>query len=517
MGSKKATSNDTHNTLDETRAITGINKDNKESKGEHASVLQPQASVPQPSARATQPQASAPQPPDGLANLPTIDGVGVLGTNNASSEDAPLDDTALEEQLALQTLQARRRKAKRKRAIKLGIVGGIIALALVGWGVSHFSGSSEGGPELPPTATVTRGEFSSAVTTSGTTNPKSSTVVTPEVDGIIEDVRISEGSTVSEGDVLFSLKNDTLDRQVREAEQQVRVAKNQVASAQTSVDTAYASYERALDKWNAAKTAEEQEVMEDPDVVYSQVLSAQDSLDGANISLESARQAYNDAVANAAKRTVVAPISGSVVAMNAVEGAAVGGAAGATQTQSSSGPLVQIADLSQMTIATQVNEIDITSLAVGQTATVTFSALPDVSLEAKVVRIATVAKGTSSEMGGPQGVVSYDVELLIENPDPALKPGMTASVKIFSTRIENALMVPLEALSESVGDDGKTVHTVEVVSLDEKGMIASSQTKQVSVVASDATTAVIEGLSEGETVLLTMQDDGSDSSMPAEG
>ncbi len=48
--------------------------------------------------------------------------------------------------------------------------------------------------------------------------PVSSTVVTPEVDGIIQDVQVSEGTYVHKGDKLFLLiKNDELDKAVRGA------------------------------------------------------------------------------------------------------------------------------------------------------------------------------------------------------------------------------------------------------------------------------------------------------------
>ena len=72
---------------------------------------------------------------------------------------------------------------------------------------------------------------------SGSIKPVSSTVVTPEVDGIIQDVRVAEGSAVDRGDRLFSVKNDELDKAVRKAAQQVKTAKNEVGKAQAALES----------------------------------------------------------------------------------------------------------------------------------------------------------------------------------------------------------------------------------------------------------------------------------------
>lgn len=404
----------------------------------------------------------------------------------ADAQEAASDEDMAER--AVRVAQERKRAKRRKRLIKIAVAAGLAVVVVGGCAYSGFVASQEASKGVVLTDVVSRGDYSSTVGASGKAAPLSSAVVTPEVEGIIQDIRVSEGSTVSEGDVLFTLRNDELDKAVRNANQQVK-------SAQTALDSAYNAYNQAVDRWNSATSEEEQKAMQDPDSLLGPINEAK-------VTLETARDNYNDAVAKADKRTVVAPCSGSVVAMNAVSGAAWGSAAGAGG-QAGSSPLVQIADISQMTVTAQVNEVDISKLAVGQEASVTFSALPGISVKATVTRIATVASGESDQGGayGAGGVVTYAVELLIPNPDPSLKPGMTANATITTESIKDALLVPADAVTtDESGASHVRVATTKEGKLDE----GSFETKAVKVLAKNSTVAAIEGLSEGDVVFMGM-------------
>lgn len=419
------------------------------------------------------------------ADIPSIPPV--IGAAGTAGSD--FDERAA---AALRNAKERRAKRRRKRLVKIGVFAGILVLAVVGITVArNLAAGSQVTP--PSTATVTRADFETTVNASAKAQPLSSTVVTPEVEGIIESVSVSEGAEVSEGDVLLTLRSDELEKGIRDANQGVAARNNALSAAQSSFDRAWEDYEKALDAWNSAPSAEAQASLTNPDVAYRAAVDAQNAVDSARLELESANSAYSDAVAKAAKRTVKAPCSGSVVAMNAVVGAAVGQGSGGGQ--GNSGPLIQIADISQMKVNAQVNEADISNLAVGQTATVTFSAVPDAIMDATVTRIATVSTG-SGDNGS--GVVTYTVELLIPSPDARIKPGMTASASIKTQSIPAALTLP----SGAVMTDESGNPYVEVVKLSEDGMsVVSSETKQVKVIAKNSTDTVVEGVNEGDVVL----------------
>lgn len=417
--------------------------------------------------------------------------------------------------LAYQNLERHRKEKRRRRNVKI-VVGAcaavVIAAAII---VPRVLTPADAGKQMPATAEVTRGDLTSSMSVTGAAQPASSVYVTPEVSGIVQDLRVSEGDTVGKGDVLFSLKNDSLDRAVADAQRQVSDAQAQVNTAQRGVDSANAAYKKALDAWNSAPDAETQAGLADPDSLYGDVQTANDGLNSARSALDSASQALADAKAQAAKRMVTAPASGSVVAVNARNGAAYGDATGGSTTSDGTGQggqgtgagwAVQIADLSRMRVATQVNEVDISGVAVGQAASVAFSAIPGLECDAKVEKIATVASSDGS-MGG-DGVVTYEVDLVIDQPDERIKPGMTANATIQTQSVSDVLMVPIAALNDY--DESAGTASVTVVTLDGEGNVKTSRDVDVKVGEKNGSDAVVTGVKEGETVKLADEGDSAD-------
>lgn len=425
-----------------------------------------------------------------LDSLPVISGDSPNTLPSLPGESAEEDEDTRD---AMASLLAHRKK-RRRRNIIVGIVAACAVVAVLVWTVT--SQQSANAPEEPSlqTTPVMRGKFTDKVKASGNVQPMNSVVVTPEVDGIISEVFVSEGDYVEAGTTLLTIRNDSLDKAVREADIQLRSARTQLSSAKENYATAYNAY--YADQTDLAT-----------------VNSAADAVDSAQLALETAQSAYDDAVATADKRTVTAPASGTIVVMNAVEGAAVGSGAGAgaaaTVSSGASGSLITIGDLSQMTVSVQVNEMDISKVSVGQAARATFSALPNVELDATVTRIATVsssdAQGAIPGYGG--SVVTYAVDLLIPNPDPALKPGMTASVTISSTDIPDALMLPLSAVNGE-GDQA----TVSVVTGQDETGFPTTEERHVTVLANNGTMAAVEGdVAEGDEVVIGMMQGDSGS------
>ena len=338
-------------------------------------------------------------------------------------------------------------------------------------------------------------------------------MVTPEVEGIIQEVFVAEGDNILKGDVLFTLKNDKLDRDIEDAEQAIKTAEHAVTTATDTLSGAYTKLYEAQTNYDKVFSSlyESQEIADAAGLEATDLLnSAQTAYDSAEGALEEAQAAVTraqenleDAQATAEKRTVRAPEGGAIVTMNAEIGASVGAGSG---SGSSPAALVTIADLSTLRVSVQVNEVDINSLTEGQKAEVTFSALPDLVLEAEIERIAAVSSGSGQD-GNMGGIVTYDVDLIIEEPDPQVKPGMTARVKILTEQIEKALTIPTAALQMT----GENTATVLVA----PGYTGEGQPefeeRTVNIVAQDASMAVVEGkIAEGDAVKLNL--DGADES-----
>jgi len=134
----------------------------------------------------------------------------------------------------------------------------------------------------------------------------------------------------------------------------------------------------------------------------------------AQAAVDQARAALQAAQATLAQAELRSPIQGTVTAVAIRRGEfAVAGT-----------PVVTVGDLSHLQVeTTDLNEVDVARVRVGQEVTLTFDALPAKSLRGRVVRIAPMASGQG-------GGVNYTVTIELEEQDPALRWGMTAFVDI---------------------------------------------------------------------------------------
>ena len=94
-----------------------------------------------------------------------------------------------------------------------------------------------------------------------------------------------------------------------------------------------------------------------------------------------------------------------------------------------------ISDLSNIDIPVSINEANIPSVRIGQKATVTFDALPDLTLTGQVQRIDQQGTTTS-------GVVSYDVTIKLDVQDRQVKPGMSCTAEIMTAIAKDASRSP---------------------------------------------------------------------------
>ncbi len=175
------------------------------------------------------------------------------------------------------------------------------------------------------------------------------------------------------------------------------------------------------------------------------------------------------------KRTLYAPIAGTVVAVNVTEGEEV------TDNQSN---LVTISCLNTLQVTIPVDELDILNVKTGQSARVSSDAIKGKVFTAKVTEIA--GEGTVSS-----GVSTFDVLLLLDDPG-ALKAGMNVNAEILLAAKEDVLLLPLDAITEQ--GDKKFVKI--------RSSNGEEKRTEVKVGIVTSTTAEIKaGLQEGDNVV----------------
>ena len=377
------------------------------------------------------PDDSEHMPEGATETLPLITNVQADAQN-----DRPNNNPAISDEEAYAKLKAKRAERRRKKLIRRGIVGGVVGgIALIAIVATLIINAQPQGATNPVTDIVTEGTFTTTVEAKGQLKPISASVVSPSVDGTVEQINVQTGQSVNEGDVLMTIKNDELDRNVAEAQRAVAAAQEDLANAQKAAAAAQAAPTTDTAAAGAASNASTD---------TSAVSAAQRSLASAQANLDQAN-------AKAAGRTVTAPSSGSIVELNAKVGATVTGGMIMGESDTSGGKqCMQIADLSKMKVTVQVGEKDIAKIAVGQSANVTYPAFPDIVSQGTVTAIASVANSDSNYSGGS---VTFNVDILIDAPDSRLKPGMTAEVSVVTEQLDDVVMVPTMALMTEDGEN----------------------------------------------------------------
>lgn len=397
---------------------------------------------------------------------------------HADKQSERTNDTAeISDEEAYAKLKAKRAERRRKKLIRRGIAAGVVgAIALIAIVATLVINAQPQGASGPVTDMVTEGTFTTTVEAKGQLKPISSSVVSPSVDGTVDSINVQAGQSVNEGDVLMTIKNDELDRNVAEAQRAVAAAQEDLSNAQKAAAAAQATPTTDVD---GASTA----------AGVSAASADTNAVSAAQRSLASAQANLDQANAKAASRTVTAPSSGSIVELNAKVGATVTGGMIMGESDTSGGKqCMQIADLSKMKVTVQVGEKDIAKIAVGQSANVTYPAFPDNVSQGTVTAIASVANSDAANGGGS---VTFNVDILIEAPDTRLKPGMTAEVSVVTEQLDDVVMVPTMALMTEDGehyyvnvatdDEGKQTRRVKVTVVtqnDNEAVVGKTQVKR---------------------------------------
>ena len=289
----------------------------------------------------------------------------------------------------------------------------IVLGGVVGGGWWFFNRKGDTAPEFQ-TAKVTRGDLIQAVTATGQLNPVLNVQVGSQISGIILKLNADFNSVVKAGDIVAELDAATYRANVSSAE-------GEVANAAASLELAQINARRAG------------ELYQDKLISRSEYDQTTASLHQAEAQVKIRAAALERAKVDLARCTIYSPVDGIVISRNVD--------VGQTVAASMSAPvLFQIAnDLTKMQIDANVAEADVGGVEVGQEVEFTVDAFPYRTFRGKVIQVRNAPLTV-------QNVVTYDTVIEVSNPDLKLKPGMTANVSIVVARRENVLRVPNSVL-----------------------------------------------------------------------
>lgn len=412
------------------------------------------------------------------------------------------------------------RTSKTKVFISAGIGVVVIAALITGFFLYKKSQAKTESKTIYQYETVKKGSLTSTVSATGNVAVRGEVEVTPSTSGTVKKVYVSAGDTVSEGDTLFTLSSDSVSSQIDQAYSSVLSAKQQVAQAQSSLTSAKAQLtaaRKAASTKTSATTSSSTGAQTSGSGGVTSVAAAKQAVSAAELGvsaaksqLASAQSSYDDALSAQDDLTVTAPCSGIVWSVNVAKGDTVGassatsssnssgtssaGSTGSQGAQNSTTSSTSSASSAAMTIAkggklgvkVSVNESDINSIKVGQSATVTLDAVTGKTF------IGTVDE-VSSEGTVSSSVVSYSVWITLDATTSAVKSGMTASVEITTSKTDNVLLVSNAAV--------KGTGSNKYVLVMKSGATTPSQVKVTTGTRGSSQTVITSGLTEGQKII----------------
>jgi len=351
----------------------------------------------------------------------------------------------------------------------------IAAVVIIGGGYFWYQKAHPANVQLQYVTTpAAKGTLTTSVSGSGNVIVDQSVNIDPTVTGTVANLAVNVGDKVKKGQTLFTIANDQLGVSADQAQASFAQSQSSIESAQANVKQAQATYNADKKSGSTASS--------------SQKKADKNKIEAAKLALTASEQSMNASGANlnfqqqnAGKRNVVAPIAGTVNAVNIKNGDDTSKlSSGSSRTI----PII-IGDLGTEEAQVQINEVDVPNVQIGQKAMMTFPAINGLTVTGKVIKMDSLGTIT-------QGVVTYNATISFDNLDPRIKPGMSVSASVITGVKQDVITVPNSAIKTK-----GTINYVEVLN-------SGTTPQQITVgtgLANNTDTEITSGLNVGDKVV----------------
>ncbi len=329
------------------------------------------------------------------------------------------------------------------------------------------------------------------ITANGKIQPETEVKISADVSGEIVQLKVEEGDSIKQGDLLLRIKPDIYVSTVKRAEAAVNSSKSNFASSKARMAQSEAQFSQKELAFKRSEKLWKNKTISDADYEQSKALydaaqadvnAAHQSVKAAGFQVKSAEASLDEAKENLKKTSIFSPINGVVSQLNVELGERVVGTMQMTGTE-----IMRLADLNKMEVKVDVNENDIVHVAVGDTANIEVDAYLGDMFKGIVTEVANSAntQGVSAEQ-----VTNFEVKIKIlaqafakarkaypKNRFP-FRPGMTATADIETMVKNHILTVPIQAVTTRADSTGKTNLTSATGSVEANVSDANTDKKQ---------------------------------------
>lgn len=386
------------------------------------------------------------------------------------------------------TLESRTARPSRRRLLLAVALLAAVAGGFFAW--KYFFGR-DAAPALS-LVEVQRGDIEDVVTATGTLQPRDYVDVGAQVSGQLHRIHVEVGSEVEEGALLAEIDPTLFMARVDASRAQSRFQRAQLRDREAQLALAEIQYRRQTNL-----LAEEATTAESLQNAEAALRSARAQIDMLKAQIEQTESTLRADEANLNYAHIYAPMAGTVVSISARQGQ--------TLNANQQAPIIlRIADLSTMTVQTQVSEADVSRLRVGMEAYFTTLGGDERRWYGTLYRIEPTPVVQNN-------VVLYNALFDVDNANRALMTQMTAQVFFVIAQARDALLVPVSALrlatprpaaGAAVAADSSEAGRPRRATLQVVGADGRPETREVEVGVSNRIQAqILSGLAEGERVV----------------
>src|SRR5690606_19609671 len=283
------------------------------------------------------------------------------------------------------------------------------------------------------TAPVEHTAIEDTVTATGTLQPRDYVDVGTQVSGQLQKLHVEVGSTVQQGDLLAEIDPTVYRSRVDADRAQLATLRAQLADRRAQLVLAEQQFRRQTNLMREQATSAEA-----LQTAQAQLASARAQIEVLEAQIQQASSTLRGDEANLSYTKIYAPMAGTVVSQSAKQGQML-------NANQQAPIIVRIADLSTMTVQSQVSEADVSRLRIGME--VYFATLGNGQKrwQARLRQINPTPEVVNN-------VVLYNALFDVANPDGALMTQMTAQIFFVVDEADDALVVPLAALRPAAPD-----------------------------------------------------------------
>ncbi len=346
---------------------------------------------------------------------------------------------------------------------------------------------------------VMKEDLTEVVTESGALTTNGKVDIYSPTTGVIDTLLVANGDTVTEKQELFSAKSSATEQEKQTAYASYLTAQTTLEAAQATLFSLQADMFDAWDTYRTLATGDkyensdgtpknEQRALPEFHIAQKDWYAAEAEYKNQQtvISKAQAQVNYTWLAYQATQNiTVKSPIAGTVSNVSVIPGSNVT----IYSLLAPATPVLSISNFSKTEAKILFGEDDIVKIKTGQEAQVSVDAVDNKTYKGKVQRIDSI--GTEVK-----GVIRYSVYIEILDPDEKLRPGMNVDVNIVTNKLSNVLTVSNSAIKPYKG--GKAVRVPGA----KKGEVDYVPVKVG--IRGDKNTEIIEGLSEGQTIISSL-------------